>query len=396
MPTLARRDERLYGLDWLRIIAFGLLILYHIGMFFVPWDWHVKTAQPLEWLELPMLALSPWRLPLLFVISGVASRILLEKMHSAWAYSIARSSRLLIPLAVGMIIFVAPQAWAEVQQKTGYGGGFWSFWLHHYFEFGSSRGLILPTYNHLWFVAYLWVYTLLLAALSLLPRRQRRKARHAFEASFRGSKVILIPTALLFFGRMVLLPAFGETHALVNDVYAHFVYGFCFFFGVGLARSEATWTAIIRRWKLAAVLGVAGYAMIVALDLTIAGDAGDLERITVRLARSAQAWCLIVALLGLARLHSHKDTGARRYLTEAIFPYYIAHQTIIVLTGHILKPYSLAPGTEFILILVATIAGCVATFELVRRIPILRPLFGLKPTLPRDRRLRRTPLQAVS
>ena len=58
--------ERLYGLDWLRIGAFALLILYHIGMFFVPWEWHVKTSRPIEWLEIPMMAINPWRLALAF------------------------------------------------------------------------------------------------------------------------------------------------------------------------------------------------------------------------------------------------------------------------------------------------------------------------------------------
>lgn len=40
---------RQYGLDWLRIGAFALLILYHIGMFLVPWGWHVKAAEPVAW-----------------------------------------------------------------------------------------------------------------------------------------------------------------------------------------------------------------------------------------------------------------------------------------------------------------------------------------------------------
>ncbi|MGC8001012.1 hypothetical protein ACP3XN_26790, partial [Salmonella enterica] len=71
--------ERHYGLDWLRIGAFGLLILYHIGMVFVPWGFHAKTAQPLPWVVVPMLAINSWRLLLLFVVSGYASRALLVR-----------------------------------------------------------------------------------------------------------------------------------------------------------------------------------------------------------------------------------------------------------------------------------------------------------------------------
>ena len=71
--------DRHYGLDWLRIGAFGLLIFYHVGMVFVPWDFHVKTSHPAEWVAIPMLATNSWRLMLLFVVSGYASRALLLK-----------------------------------------------------------------------------------------------------------------------------------------------------------------------------------------------------------------------------------------------------------------------------------------------------------------------------
>ena len=75
--------ERHYGLDWLRIGAFGLLIFYHIGMVFVPWGYHAKTAHPIPWVVIPMLALNSWRLLLLFVVSGYASRALLARGGAA-------------------------------------------------------------------------------------------------------------------------------------------------------------------------------------------------------------------------------------------------------------------------------------------------------------------------
>lgn len=77
MQAATAMTGRQFGLDWLRICAFALLILYHIGMFFVPWGWHVKAAEPVEWAVWPMMAVNPWRLMLLFVISGVVSRVLL-------------------------------------------------------------------------------------------------------------------------------------------------------------------------------------------------------------------------------------------------------------------------------------------------------------------------------
>ena len=125
--------ERLYGLDWLRIGAFGLLIFYHIGMFFVTWEWHIKSPVPVPSAEPLMLATSPWRLSLLFLVSGVASAYLLAK-SSTGGFARSRTARLLIPLLAGMILFVPPQPWVELVVQHGYGHGFATFWVQDYFR----------------------------------------------------------------------------------------------------------------------------------------------------------------------------------------------------------------------------------------------------------------------
>ena len=370
---------RLYGLDWLRIAAFALLILYHIGMYFVEWDWHVKAARPQEWLELPMMALNPWRLLLLFLISGVASRILLRKLGGAGAFARGRSARLLIPLLAGVILFVPPQPWAELAGKAGYRESYLHFWLNDYFRFGETAGVILPTYNHLWFVAYLWLYTMALALLAMLPGGARARLQSAFDRLFSGPRLLVLPILYLALTRIFLHPLFPETHAIVDDPYTHAVYGVAFFFGVAAAGSDGIWKSIVARWKPAALLGVAAYAAIVLMDVFIAGDSGEAELLARQVARSVQAWGVTIGLLGFALVYLHRDGPVRRYLTDAIFPWYIAHQTIIVVAGHALKPHGLAPSAEFAIILAATVIGCAATYEIGKRIGWLRPLIGLAP-----------------
>jgi hypothetical protein len=373
--------ERRYGLDWLRIGAFGLLIFYHIGMFFVPWEWHVKTAEPLTWVEVPMLAANAWRLGLLFLISGVASRVLLSKLGAPATFARSRSLRLVVPLLAGAALFVAPQPWAELQEKSGYPFGFLHFWTHDYFRFGTLDGVILPTYNHLWFVAYLWVYTLALAAAAaLLPRSARPTFQAGFDRLFGGTRLLWLPILAFWTARILLYPRFGETHALVDDWYNHAVYGALFLFGVGLAGSRSLWDGLVRFAKPAAALAVGGYLLIVAYQLAYPGDADIAEPwlALVRAIRSMHMWGAILALLALAHLKLNHDGPARRYLTQAIFPYYIAHQTIIVVVGHALKPLALGPATEFAVILTATVSGCALTFEVARRVPLLAPLLGLK------------------
>jgi hypothetical protein len=163
-------------MDWLRIGAFALLILYHVGMVFVPWGFHVKTAAPAEWVAVPMLFTNAWRLMLLFLVSGFASRALLAKSGGVGGFLRNRNARLLIPLVFGMAVIVPPQSWVELVTQHGYAHGLGWFLTHDYFRFAALDGIILPTWNHLWFVVYLWVYTLVLGALLMLPRPERLQA----------------------------------------------------------------------------------------------------------------------------------------------------------------------------------------------------------------------------
>ena len=72
------QSERYYDLDWLRVLAFGSLTFYHIGMFYVTWDWHIKSVHSNSAPESWMILINPWRLSLLFLISGMALRFMID------------------------------------------------------------------------------------------------------------------------------------------------------------------------------------------------------------------------------------------------------------------------------------------------------------------------------
>ena len=149
----------------MRIGAFGLLIFYHVGMLYVSWGFHIKSAHRITALEPLMLVLNPWRLSLLFLVSGVATRFMLRKYTLAPLLR-SRTARLLIPLLFGMLVIVPPQAYDQIVEALGYPAGFVDFYLNALFrlrqQFCPNPCIILPTWNHLWFVVYLWVYTMAL------------------------------------------------------------------------------------------------------------------------------------------------------------------------------------------------------------------------------------------
>jgi peptidoglycan/LPS O-acetylase OafA/YrhL len=377
---------RHYGMDWLRIGAFALLILYHIGMVFVPWDFHVKTAEPNAWVELPLLLTNPWRLTLLFVVSGYASRALFAKSAGVRGFLANRNMRLLIPLAFGVTVIVPPQTWVELTTQHGYTGGFGWFWLHDYFSFTKVDGVPVPDWNHLWFVGYLWAYTLALAALILIPGSERLQG--PFDRLFRSRRALLLPLAFLFVTQYLLFQRVADTQDLIDDPLAHLQYFPAFLFGFGLAGSPAVMRGLARHWKLSAAIAVISYATLALLtwaaiasaQLRI-GEAGlswdNLTRLS-RIARVVDVWAAIAALIGLAERFLNRDSAWRTTLAEAVFPFYLIHQTIIVLVEYWLLPHHLGALAEFAILVPVTIAGCWAFYLIGRRIDWLRPLIGLK------------------
>jgi glucans biosynthesis protein C len=146
--------DRLLFLDWVRILAFAILVFYHVGMYYVTWEFHVKSPHASPFLEPWMRMSSPWRMDLLFVVSGAATSFMLLRQGASGALVRLRARRLLIPLLFGMLVVVPPQSFLEVMQKLGYAGSYFDFtrlYLSGYqgFCFSAGRCLMLPTWNHL-------------------------------------------------------------------------------------------------------------------------------------------------------------------------------------------------------------------------------------------------------
>jgi glucan biosynthesis protein C len=369
---------RHYGMDWLRIGAFALLILYHIGMVFVPWNFHVKSAHVADWPTLPMLATNAWRLTLLFVVSGYASRALLRRSGGVGGFIANRSYRLLVPLAFGMAVIVPPQPWIELITKHHYTGSYPTFWFADYFRFAPLAGIPLPTWNHLWFVVYLWVYTAVLAIAMLVVRGAA--IQRGFDRVFGGIGVVLLPLAWLVCVHSWWFPMAAETQRLIGDWMAHLTYLPAFLFGFGLAQSAPAMAAIARWWRLGAAIALVGYAFIVAVELVWPGEAIAPRDIYpfYGAAHALQQWGAIVALIGIAELYWNRDRAIRPMLTEAVFPFYLIHQTIIVVVMWALLPAGLPGWAEFAILVASTIAGCWGFYLIGRAIPPLRPLIGLR------------------
>lgn len=371
--------ERQYFLDWLRIIAFGLLVVYHVGMYYVSWDWHIKSAHISAAIEPWMRLVSPWRMDLLFLVSGAASAFMLRKRGANGGLLRERAARLLWPLLFGALVIVPPQSYLEVVQRWSYAGSYFDFmrlYLSGYHGFCRADGacLVLPTWNHLWYLPYLFVYTLALwGLLRRWPHLLDRLADLAVPA-LAGARLIVIPIVLLALTRIALRSRFPATYALVDDWFMHTQYFSMFVFGAVFARAGSLAARMQGlRWT-ALSLALAAWA----LWVFVPAQDGNLPSVLRAVIYSVLQWCAIVAALGFAHRHLSFDTPARRYLTDAVFPVYILHQTLIILFAHALRNAALAPGLEALLLVAGTYAASFAGYECVRRIAWLRPVFGLR------------------
>jgi glucans biosynthesis protein C len=374
-PRVAREPF----LDWLRILAFALLVPYHVGMYYVSWDFHIKSAQTVTALEPWMKLFNPWRMDLIFLVSGAATACMLRGRAADGTWLRERARRLLWPLLFGVLVIVPPQSYIEVVQRFGYADGWWRFWglyLSHDKGFTQANGarLILPTWNHLWYLPYLFSYTLLLWA----GLRWRPAALDAWAARCapigRGALLLALPIAWLWLTRLALRQRFPETHALVDDWLMHAQYLPMFLAGAVLARSPGAWAALSRWRRLALALGLLAWVGLLS-PLNSMWPAGAVVR---PLVYSAQQWSCIVAAVGFAHAHLSRDHPWRARLTEAVFPVYILHQTLILVLAHAMRPLAWPPAVEAPLLVALTFALAWLGFEAVSRVAWLRPAFGLK------------------
>jgi fucose 4-O-acetylase-like acetyltransferase len=384
-----RDDARRYDLDWIRVGAFGLLVCFHVGMYYVSWDWHVKSPAAGPALEPFMLLTAPWRLSLLFVVSGAASAFLFRNRPDGYLWE--RTRRLLLPLLFGMLVLVVPQAYYEVVEKLpgGYHDGYLAFYARYlaadptFCREGDC--LIVPTWNHLWFLPYLWVYVALVWLATRFATAAWQEAGMTWLQSgpLARSGALWLPIAWLVAARFLLIDRFESTHALIDDWHNHAQYLPLFALGFAVARSEPFWDATRRlRWR-ALALALVTYAFVAwyfgFADFGATDTPPALVQGLQRVAWATNQWATIVAILGFGQVLRGANSRVLRYLVPAVLPVYMLHQTLIVVLAHNLQPLHLRPALEGPLLVAATFALCFAVYEVIRRLDWVRPLFGLKP-----------------
>ena len=166
--------QRRYDLDWLRVLAFGGVFFYHCSRFFNSGDWEMKNAATSPLVDIFTGVFELWGMPLLFAISG-ASIFFALRPGGAVRFLAERGLRLLVPLALGMLVLGPPQVYLQRLTHGDFQGSFFGF-LPLYFDGSPFNGNFAWTGVHLWYLEYLFLFTLVLTPLFVWLKRPSGQA----------------------------------------------------------------------------------------------------------------------------------------------------------------------------------------------------------------------------
>lgn len=344
--------ERRHDIDWLRVIAIGLLLIYHIAIIFQPWAMFIgfiRSDELLEGLWKPMTMLNVWRIPLLFYVSGMGLYFSMRK-RNWWQLLLERTKRILLPFLFG-VVAIAPL---------------------HMFIFQKYYNMALgyyPHQGHLWFLGNIFVYVLLLLPLYYyLKKHEDGKIKRALSSLMRHPGGPLLIS--LFFVIEVLLVN-PQLFALYAQTWHGFFNGFlAFFFGFLLVYSGKTFWQTVLKWRwLFAGLAIILYGIRFVLFGTEAP--GYLMAI--------ESNCWIFGVFGFGYKYLNKPSKILSYLSQAAYPVYIIHMFVLYAGALFILPLEIPIILKFICIVAFTGLACYLIYEfIIRRIGFLKPLFGLK------------------
>ena len=374
METKVRR----YDLDWLRVIVFALLIFYHVGMFFVPWGWHIKNNVIYDWLRWPMLFLNQWRLPILFVISGMGTYYALSKRNLR-QFTWERFKRLGIPLFFGMLVIVPPQIYIERLVNGEFIGNYMAYYETMAFRNGTyPKGDI--SWHHLWFLPYLLLFSWILAPIFIYLKNQPTKFMDWVKRLLGTSYGIYLFVIPLFLLESFVEPFFDITHALIDDWFNICFSITLFFYGfICIASGNVFWKCLDAIKRKALLIGLVAFTLLVCRWLFIEKDEWP-QHLGEAFLKIVNLWSWILVLFGYAAQWLNTSSKNLTYANRAVYPFYILHQTITVIIAYFLIDLEWNFFTKAGILVMGTFGLSWFIYHfLILPIRPLHPFFGLKP-----------------
>ena len=399
-----KNKTRRYDLDWLRVMVFGLLIVFHIAIGFdgigIAVYGYGNNELGGELLSLFILFTHGWRLPLLFLIAGMGTCFAFGNKTTG-EFLNERSFRLLVPLLFAMVFILIFPRYVQFLSGSGMEVSFIEYVKVWFVKLG-----FISHPQHLWFLVNLFIYSLIcvpiFSSIQKTPDgRISSLVKRCFEVKNGIGLLLVIPLPLIFVEFIIrpFLP--GE----VGLGYEFFWYLVLFVIGyLCITAKEEFWGSLEKIRKSSVVLGcllmLVYIAMFAIVGVEVSGDL--LKRkdawyifeggwmlagigfwevpmghiFSVIHSMNAWAWCMVCFSWGAKYLN--KPSKHLTYLNRGVYTFYIVHLPFTLVSLYYLKDVELYWVFKFLIIVVITAMGCWLTFEIAKRNKILQIVFGIK------------------
>ncbi len=373
------KNERKYFIDWLRIGLIISVFFFHVGMIFRPEQWHVNSAESFPFLDPIMWWLHLWRMPLLFLVSGVGTFYAIGH-RTSWQYVKERFRRLYIPFTFGFFTLVPLMVYVERIENYG------SFleYIPHMFD-GGPYPVGNISWHHLWFILYLFIISLLIA-----PVLNYTKSGHYNMVRGRLIAIIsrkmglnwLLPIIIL--SQLILRQYFpNSTHALYND-WAFFTYYLLFFVsGFMLFTSDKIINALAKDRRLYLYQTLVFTILLFSLP-SIFGEPSIVQDYSRGITEMVISLSCGLTAIGYFKRYFNKDHTYRKVMNEAIYPFYLLHQPALIFVGYVVLKWNISYGLQALLITLLSLASIIVTYWfIIRKFNVLRIAFGMKKKAPK-------------
>ncbi|MDB5012519.1 MAG: acyltransferase family protein [Daejeonella sp.] len=377
--TQSTVKEHFYYLDWLRVIAFSILLLEHSAEVFTTWNFWIKNEETSPFLSYFIAFFLPWRMPLLFIISGAAITLSFKRRNASEVF-IERVKRLLFPLLAAIFLVIPPQLYF-IRAFKGVNEGFLDF-LTNVVTLKLNWSISGNVhYLHLWYLAFVFLYSIL-----LLPLLSSLKTDKGKELLLKVSLIICKPYYLFSLGILLTFPFYLVKQFHISNTIAIFFYYFPFFvFGSLFATNKSILLTIKQQSGnaliLATIITVNFYIFSLIEDNPHAYflNYGKINSIPHLLLKSLNQWFWIIGLFGLSMRFLNKGSNLLNYATKAVYPFYIFHQTVIVAAAYYIVQVSAPISVKLIAIVFFTFFSILILYEYVlKRHVITQAMFGIK------------------
>jgi glucan biosynthesis protein C len=381
MATDTIPSKRNYYIDWLRLFAIMTIFLIHINCIFNQLYWPIKNHDQYMISQIITVSIGIWVMPLIFMVSA-ASIFYSIRSRSGLAFIKDKILRLLVPFIFGLFALIPPQVYLERLTRFQFSGSFFDFYRYSYFNgfhtYGKTGGNFPLMGMHLWYLLALFVFSLLFLPLFIsLVRGRLQIVRNGFGWLISKPLVIFIPGLLIGFANAVIDPS---SSFAIGGGWGVFVYMIIFVIGFMIFADTRGTEAIAKNWIASLIGALVLTGACLYFLFTMNSAFGTPRYFFMMIIAGMCAWLYIIGLTGLFMA---RCTGANHFLgyaTEAVLPFYILHQTVIVIIGYKIVQFAIPAALKFTVISVSSFIVIMIVYEFcIRRWNITRFLFGMKP-----------------